>query len=364
MKNSRMGFTLVELLVVIAIIGILIGMLLPAVQQVREAARRTDCSNRIRQCMQATFNYESAFGQLPPLNLHDGAYEDFDMMGADLQNNQHVGALGFILPFLEQTAIGNLFTPESLSINQNFVEFPGGVANFNAMLGIPSINLMFNQQPEFTICPSNETYRTAFIPTIGVSTAVLTVATDDDTYGLFVFPGVNTTAFWRTSYIPVLGGAAFPLSPESPGVWGTIATNRGIDLSLRNALGAFRPRGQSLSVEKIGDGSSNQLMWCESNAWITNADNNDTGSPELSVANFGPFQTAAMTGFAWGILPNGQASTFGTAQGSLPWLPGSNHPGGSNIARCDGSIEFMNSTTEASVMMQVGCANDGWVQPR
>ena len=65
MKSSKKGFTLVELLVVIAIIGILIGMLLPAVQQVREAARRTECMNNLRQVALASLNFESAHMHMP-----------------------------------------------------------------------------------------------------------------------------------------------------------------------------------------------------------------------------------------------------------------------------------------------------------
>lgn len=111
MKNRRnSGFTLVELLVVIAIIGILIGMLLPAVQQVREAARRTTCMNNLRQIALATLNYESAFQRFP--KAWNGG-DDYDANVQGLQSSttghQWGGMLVPVLAFMEQNNVSRYF---------------------------------------------------------------------------------------------------------------------------------------------------------------------------------------------------------------------------------------------------------------
>ena len=100
---KRKGFTLVELLVVIAIIGILIGMLLPAVQVVRESARRTQCINRLRQLGVAAYNYESTIGTFPPAKLADTTAADRDEAWARLTTHQQTGCLVAMLPYLEQS---------------------------------------------------------------------------------------------------------------------------------------------------------------------------------------------------------------------------------------------------------------------
>ena len=87
--SSRRGFSLVELLVVIEIIGILIGLLLPAVQAAREAARRMQCVNHMKQLGLAVHNFESATGKLPPLDINMG----------------HASILPLLWPYMEQAAI-------------------------------------------------------------------------------------------------------------------------------------------------------------------------------------------------------------------------------------------------------------------
>ncbi|WP_145303016.1 DUF1559 domain-containing protein [Crateriforma conspicua] len=100
------GFTLVELLVVIAIIGVLVGLLLPAVQAAREAARRMQCSNNLKQIGLACHNYQSAFKKFPPSAV-------LDMSVSQTGNNGSWGVHGRILPFLEQ---GSLYDNVDLSI--------------------------------------------------------------------------------------------------------------------------------------------------------------------------------------------------------------------------------------------------------
>src|SRR5262245_30172103 len=95
--RGRKGFTLIELLVVIAIIGVLIGLLLPAVQQAREAARRTQCRNNLKQVGLALHNYESTTTRFPPVSVLPFG-----------RTSEPWSAQARLLPYIDQSNLHNL----------------------------------------------------------------------------------------------------------------------------------------------------------------------------------------------------------------------------------------------------------------
>jgi prepilin-type N-terminal cleavage/methylation domain-containing protein len=117
-SRSRRGFTLVELLVVIAIIGVLVALLLPAVQAAREAARRSQCMNQVKQIMLSMHNHESALRAFPSGGIHPWPrIEDYlnGPGGAPYGPDKQGLTWGFqILPYLEGQAVHNIRNVEQM----------------------------------------------------------------------------------------------------------------------------------------------------------------------------------------------------------------------------------------------------------
>jgi prepilin-type N-terminal cleavage/methylation domain-containing protein len=123
LSRKRRGFTLIELLVVIAIIAVLIGMLLPAIQKVREAAARTSCSNNLHQLGVALHSYHDAYGKFP--------FEDGFVGGGGSGSWPNCWPVQ-VLPFMEQSAIYNQI------INNTGANYRSGLVQFNATPAVKS----------------------------------------------------------------------------------------------------------------------------------------------------------------------------------------------------------------------------------
>ena len=116
--RARSGFTLIELLVVIAIIAILVSLLLPAVQQAREAARRSQCQNNLKQIGLAVHNFHSTYDKLPPGQLiHNGdKFGDPSQLGS-FRAGQRSSTLVFLLPYMDQIPLANAMHEDLLNVD-------------------------------------------------------------------------------------------------------------------------------------------------------------------------------------------------------------------------------------------------------
>src|SRR5689334_17239078 len=163
--RPRVGFTLVELLVVIAIIGVLVALLLPAVQTAREASRRSSCSNNLRQLTLAQLNYESTFKTLPPGSTGGGylAANSFQAPWADPQRSccpwGHFSWAIIILPFVEQQALYSQVDFTRLAYASRIMEHNGGAAAASSIIdrgpaGDPFHLIVSQSTPKTFMCPS------------------------------------------------------------------------------------------------------------------------------------------------------------------------------------------------------------------
>ena len=320
-KNIR-GFTLVELLVVVATIGILIGMLLPAVQTVREAARRTTCANNIRQLALACHNYESANGKFPPGTIYNEAGAGPFFIDAATESGSGVTTLVFLLPFMEQGNLNSFITADR-NINQPMV------MRWHSISGNASDTILDFEAAQFSVpafqCPSSESEsRTGIAVDMAADLASL-LFTDADAAD----PGFSSfLALETTDYVSNSGF-------DSNDIGGDFFEFRG----------PFGERTKE-TFASISDGSSNTVCFSEVRPFtygggITEP-NDRIGFSWYGASNFPA---------GWGInrtytLDDPEGEEFvGEPYPSFS----SNHPGGVNMALCDGSTQFVKETITAEV---------------
>jgi prepilin-type N-terminal cleavage/methylation domain-containing protein/prepilin-type processing-associated H-X9-DG protein len=160
--SRRRGFTLIELLVVIAIIAILIGLLLPAVQKVREAAQRSQCENNLKQMGLALQTYNDVYKRMPAAMIHSGRYNNPNNRPYSGPEVSYAGATtyliynhtGFIalLPYIEQTALFKQYNYQNVSSSSSPYGIPVGPnpnPNPNHAVGATNVSIF--------VCPSDDT---------------------------------------------------------------------------------------------------------------------------------------------------------------------------------------------------------------
>lgn len=325
LRNRRSGFTLVELLVVIAIIGVLVALLLPAVQAAREAARRSQCTNNLKQIGLGVHNYESAHKEIP-YNRYSGNYGVPDSFWGGAQVNGP-GApcrawswLASILPYMEQGSLYQL----------------GGIPNtplgVSAALGevIPALQ-----------CPSDE------LPNVNPLTRVNTwYIKGARQVGLTNYDGVMGSQ----SNVPPYANPNINGEPNEPWLNG-------------NGVMAIFAWQNPLGFRNIEDGTSQTLMAGEQ-------------AFEMSRASCGEDGKCYGLGYSWAHSVEASATAAIPPNEAVPGRPSldptvetfpyrtqfgfnSMHPGGLHFVYVDGSVQFIEESIDLGVYRAMATIKGG-----
>jgi len=322
------GFTLIELLVVIAIIAVLIALLLPAVQQAREAARRTQCKNNVKQLGLAMHNYHDTHNRFPINSLQWGSPAQTPEWTA----TQHGTELTMILPYIDQAPL------------YNQINFTIPNAETIVVGGKPIYDIVI---PAF-LCPTS---------------------TSPDTTGR---AKTNYAPSMGAQRMDVNGGTGCPglYPPHGPlvdpqhaarggnnggGYFGTGAAGHGNTFTPSQVSGMFSRAVYSARMRDVSDGTSNTILMGEirpecadhqNNGWFHNNSIWTATTPPINFPTCPQSPPRADNCHRW--------DTWNTSQGFK-----SEHTGGAHFLFCDGSVQFLSENIDYGTYQRMGDRRDG-----
>jgi len=347
MRRMRQGFTLVELLVVIAIIGILVALLLPAVQAAREAARRMSCQNNMKQIGLGLHNYFDTYKRFPAAGRGANQRSRTPPLGASgMGEMKGSNGLVSLLPFVEQQPLFDQFNH-----NEAFTQFTGNPTPPNSFLvGDPALNgnaALSEVELSVYLCPSDNS---------GNRESQKRLA------GWHYGPAPGFTGS-KTNY-DFCTDANFMFSN-----WKWRETNRG-----GNSHGSGVPSARMFGWESgckladVADGSSNVIMVSEVTQWVGNGQGAAWayrgwvmmgGDP--AYADNQQFGGINVWHQPW-INPAWNSPPYTPVRGRARswWCPvGSLHPGGAQFSMADGSVQFLSQTIEFKSLLNLARIADG-----
>lgn len=350
-QSVHRGFTLVELLVVIAIIGVLVGLLLPAVQAAREAARRMQCSNSLKQLSLAVHNFESARKQFPVNQVGPGV-----ALPAGGYSSGYFSWVVHLLPYFEQ---GNLYSQFDLKINN------GDGDSYKVSLSHPHAAAVATRIPTL-LCPSGTpNFNNAVI--LGSANPAPSNYTANAGWPSYSrgFAGERATPGKFNGVIP-LEHPSMPVAWHSQGRIGFGSVTDGTSNTVMLSERLIQP-GNSAAEINTGDRrmrSLHVLERYETQARIVE---------QMSSSHAHIFQSAHI-GRSWASgsplvapthmhvqAPNSVIGHYNTSmdEGDFVIAPSSHHVGGVNVALVDGSVRFVSDNISGEVWWAVGGRNDG-----
>jgi prepilin-type N-terminal cleavage/methylation domain-containing protein/prepilin-type processing-associated H-X9-DG protein len=332
-RVPRRGFTLIELLVVIAIIAILIGLLLPAVQKIREAAARLRCSNNLKQIALAAHNFHDVNNRLPSAGIFGPPARPG--CGPGYNSGPSTSGLFFLLPFIEQDNLYRLY--DQVEGQQYLGTTAAPRAGQNDRVGQSAVQTY--------LCPSDPNTKVQIIG------------------GCLISPYLP----WASPFPLDTGGTNYVFNGGPGNSWTFHA-----ELTARNYMGdrggAFGPNSKH-TLTALSDGTSNTFMLGEV-LWVDHANNvpagNGQGGKPAWVVGYATnitFQTGGGINAAWPC--KGPTITIATTACGSPRAAAlqSMHSGGCNVALCDGSVRFLSQNTAQIVLDAAASRSGGEVLP-